>query len=286
MTLPCTQSISRVKCSVTSPLIVPGPAERKGRDMRVEEEDVTDDNTLWGSPITEQSVRKRSRELSQSPEGDSPGRCDTFQKSQSKRGSFEWESSSNAALQKALCTSLCNTRQDTSLSECLERTRPSLHTRLEPRTSQSTRHARLSDPAGFGSTCSPLGAGMSRTVSEPSVMADSQPARLDVTECTTRRPFCSSIQTSDFTHHKPITEEMSSSNTDNLSGVLQRKVRTLRRRRTAPSESLCGPSGKSLESQCLRKDSASQRLSAPALDLWQLFQSSDNMEEDFKGFFN
>ncbi|MCJ8745540.1 hypothetical protein PDJAM_G00131330 [Pangasius djambal] len=283
--------IKRVKCSVSSPLIVPGPAVRKDGEMGVEEEDVTDETPHWGSHNTERSVRKRSRELSQSPKGDSAGQSDTFQKSQSKRGSFEWESSSNAALQKALGTSVCNTRQD-CLSECLERTRTSLHTRLERRTSQSTQRVRLSDPAAFGTTCSSLGAGTSRVVSEPSVMSEFQTAPkllLGVKECTTDRPFCNTGKAPDVTHRGPITEEMSSSNTDILSGALQRKVRTLRRRRTTPSEPLCGLSGKPVESrtlQCLGKVSESQRHSAPALDLWQLFQSSNDMEEDFKGFYN
>lgn len=259
--------------------------------MGVEVEDVTDEIPLWCSPSTERSVRKRSRELSQSPKGDSAGQSDSLQKSQSKRGSFEWESSTNAALQKALGTSLCNTRQD-CLSECLERTRTPLHTHLERKTSQSTRHVRRSDPAGFSTTCSSLGAGTSCVVSEPSVMKDFQTAPkllLDVTECKTETPFSNSGKAPDLIHHGPITEEMSSSNTDIQAGVLQRKVRMLRRRRTEPLELLCDLSVKPGESQTLQflgKVSKPQRLSASALDIWQLFQSSDITEEDFKGFYN
>lgn len=278
----------RVKCSVTSPLSVPGPAVRKDREMGVEEEDVTDETPLWDSHTTQRSDRKRSREFSQSPKGDSVGQSDMFQKSRSKRGSFEWNSSSNAALQKALGTSLCNTRQD-CLSECLDRTRTSLHACLERRTSQSTRNVRLSDPAGFSTARSSLGAGTTRVASEPSVMSDFQTAPkllLDVTGCTTEGPFCKSGKAPDVTHRRHITEEMPSFNTDILSGVLQRKVRTLRRRRSAPSEPLCGLSVESRTLQCFRNISESQRLSASTLDLWQLFQSSDGMEEDFKGFYN
>lgn len=283
--------IKRVKCSVTSPIMVPGPAIRKDGEMGVEEEDVTDETPLWGSQNTERSVRKRSRELSQGPKGDSAGQSDAFQKSQSKRGSFKWDSSSNAGLPKALATSLCNTRQD-CLSECSDRTRTPLHTRLERGTSQSNRHVRLSDPAGFGTTRSSLAAGTSHVVSEQSAMSDFQTAPkllLDVAECTTERPFCKAGKATDTMHCGPVTQEMSSSNTDIPSGVLQRKVRTLRRRRTAPSEPLCSLSGKPEESQnlqCLGKDSESQRLSASAMDLWQLFQSSDDVEEDFNGFYN
>ncbi|KAF5907184.1 disintegrin and metalloproteinase domain-containing protein 22 isoform X1, partial [Clarias magur] len=92
--------MKRVKCSVTSPLIIPGPVVRKDRETGVEEEDVTDETPLWSSYNTERSARKRSRELSHSPKGDLAGQSGAFQKSQLKRGSFEWESSSNAALQK------------------------------------------------------------------------------------------------------------------------------------------------------------------------------------------
>ncbi|KAK3515752.1 hypothetical protein QTP70_030194 [Hemibagrus guttatus] len=283
--------VKRVKCSVTSPLIVPGPAVRKDGVIGVEEEAVTDETPLWGSHNTERSVRKRSRELSQSPKGESAGQAYTFQKSQSKRGSFEWEFSSNAALQKALSMSLCKTRQD-CLSDCLETTRTSFHACLEGRTSQSTQHVRLSDPAVFRTRRISLGAGNTRTLSEPSAVSNLQTAPKllsDVTECTTERPFCNSGKMPDVTHHGPVTEEMSSSSTDTPSGVLQRKAQPLRRRRTAPSEPLCGFSGKPVASQtlrCLRNVSESRRLSASALDLWQLFQSSDEMEEDFKGFYD
>lgn len=261
--------------------------------MTVKEEDGTDEIPLWGSPITERSARKRSRELSQSPKGDSAGQSDTLPKSQSKRGSFEWESSSNVVLQKALGTSLCDTRQD-CLSECLENTRTSLHTPLERRTSQSTQLVRCSDPAGFSMTRSSLGAGTYHAVSEPSVTAELHPAPkllLDVIECTTKRPFCDSGKAPEDAHHGPITEEASSSNTDIPPGVLQRKVRTSRRRRTAPPtpDPLCALTGKCVESQtlqCLGKVSESHRLSVSALDLWQLFHSSDNKEEDFQGFYN
>lgn len=272
--------MSRVKCSVASPLTVPGPAVRKDEEIGVEEEGVTDQTPLWGSPNTERSVRKRSREPSQSPKGDSNGQFDTFQKSQSKRGSFEWESSSNAALQKALDTSLCNPRQD-GLSECLEKTKTSLDTCLKQETSQSTQYVRHSDPAGFGATRSARGAGTSRAVSEPVIMTDFQTAPKLVTFfCTTERSFCSSGKAPDCTHHGPITEEVSSANTDILSGVPQRKVRVLRRRRTAPSEPVEPQTLKSL-----RKVSEPRRISASVMDLWQLFQSSDDMEEDFKGFY-
>ncbi|XP_060756236.1 protein DBF4 homolog A isoform X2 [Neoarius graeffei] len=280
--------IKRVKCSVTSPLIIPGPAVRKDGEPGVEEEDVTDETPLWGSHNTPQLVRKRSREFSQSPKGDSAGQSDTFQKSRSKRGSFEWDSSSNAALQKALGTSLSNTRQD-CLSECLGRTRTLLHACLERRTSQSTLHARLSDPTGFGTTRSLFGAGTSRVASEPSVMSDFQTApklRLDGTECTTEGGFCKSGKAPEDTHRELVTEEMPSFNTDILPGVLKRKVRALRRRRSTPSEPLRGLSVEPQTLQCLGNVSESRRLSASTLDLWELFQSSDDMEEDFKGFYN
>ncbi|TSK20196.1 Disintegrin and metalloproteinase domain-containing protein 22 [Bagarius yarrelli] len=257
--------LKRVKCSVTSPLIVPGAAVIKDEKIGGKEEDVTDETPLWGSPDIERSVRKRSRELSQSPEGDSAGQSDTFQKFQSKCGS-----SSDAALQKVLCTSLCNTRQDCH-SECLEATRSLLNTHSEGRTSQSTRRIRLSDPSGFRTTHGSLDAGTSHTVSEPSV------------HHTTQKPFCNLGQ---VTQHKLKNKDMSSSSTDNPSGVLQRKVRTMRRRRTAPSEPVFDSAVEPVEFQappCPGNFSESPRLSATTLDLWQLFQSSDYMEEDFKG---
>ncbi|XP_047664480.1 protein DBF4 homolog A isoform X2 [Tachysurus fulvidraco] len=281
--------VKRAKCSVTSPLVVPGPIVRKVGEM-VEVEAVSDETPLWGSHNTDRSIRKRSRELSQSPKGELTGQHDTFQKSDSKRGSFECESSSNAALQKALHTPLCKTRQD-CLSECLETIRTPLHTRLE-RTSQSTRHVRLSDPAGFRTTPISLGAGTSHALSEPSTVSQFQTAPkllFDITDCTTERPFCKSGKAPDITHCEFITEEMLSSSRHTPSGVLQRKVRMLRRRRTAPSEPLCDTYGKPVESQtlgCLRNVPDSNRLSASALDLLQLFHSSDEKEEDFKGFNN
>ncbi|XP_046733295.1 protein DBF4 homolog A [Silurus meridionalis] len=286
--LPVSHQIKRAKCSVTSPLVIPGPDVGKDREMGVEEEDVTNETPQWGSHNSERSVRKRSRELSHSPKGDSAGQSDTFQKSQSKRGSFEWESSSTAALQKALCTSVCNTRQD-CFSECLER--PSMPACLQQRTSQSTLNVRLSDPAAFRTTSRSLRAGTSRVVSEPSVISDFHTAPklllLDGTGHTTERPFHNTDKAPDVTQHGPVTEEMSSFNTDVVTGVLQRKVRPVRRRRTAPSESLRGFSGKPAESHSLpRKVSGSRRLSASALDLWQLFQSSENTEDNFKGFYD
>lgn len=245
---------------------------------------------FWSSHNTERSSRKRSRELSHSPKGNLAGQSEAFQKSQSKQGPIKWESSSNAALQKDLGTSLCNTIQE-CLSERLERTPTSSHTLSERRTSQSKLSGRLSDPAGFSVTLCSLGAGTSHVVSEPSAVSDIQNIPrllLDVREHTTERPDCNTSKTTDITHHRLGTETFSSSDTDVPSGVLKRKVRAWRRKRNTPSESMGWISVDfPVEYQTLQglgEDCKSQRLSASALDIGQLFQSSDDMEEDFKGF--
>ncbi|KAL7840310.1 hypothetical protein AOLI_G00256330 [Acnodon oligacanthus] len=297
----------RVKCSVSSPICAPGPAvktEGEEEVLEVEEEKATA-FTLWSSHNTDFSggaprpVRKRSRALSLSPEEDAAEQSDALEKSESKRGSFEWGSSS--ALHKALTAPLCNSKKG-CYSDSLQRIRTPLHTHSKPRTSLSLQPARrhvscnqlfaksIQETQGTNVVSEPSGR------SQPNVHA-TQKTVLDVAGM--QRPLTEAghvpvrtEQPSDRTTHGSVTAERSSRgyelvSTDGPSRALQRKVRNSRRRRKALAEASHGLSGKHVEPltpQTFSKVSEPLALSASAQDFCHLFMSSDDIDDEFKGF--
>ncbi|XP_036414797.1 protein DBF4 homolog A isoform X2 [Colossoma macropomum] len=299
----------RVKCSVSSPVLAPGPAiKTEGEEgvLEVEEEKVTA-FTLWSSHNTDFSggtprpLRKRCRALSLSPEEDAAEQSDALEKSESKRGSFEWGSSS--ALHKALTASLCNSKKG-CYSDSLQRSRTPLHVHSKPRTSLSAQPARrhvscnqldarsVRETQGTNVVAEPSG------TSQPNVHA-TQKTVLDVTGM--QRPLSKAghvpvrtEQPSDTTTHGSVTVERSLSSrgyelvsTDSPSRTLQRKVRNSRRRRKALAEASQGLSGKRVEPltpQTFGKASEPLTPSASAQDLCYLFMSGDDIEDEFKGF--
>ncbi|KAI4873124.1 hypothetical protein NFI96_015552, partial [Prochilodus magdalenae] len=295
----------RVRCSVSSPVLAPGPAiktEGEGGILEVEEEKVSA-FPFWSSPNTDISggtprpLRKRCRALSQSSGEDAAEQSVAPEKSESKRGSFEWVSSS--ALQKALDVSQTNNRKN-CCSDSLQRNRTPLQVHSKPRTSlsaQPTRHY----------SCNRFDARSTRETQGTNVMSEPsgikkpdfhamQKTVLDITgtqrlltkeghlPVRTERP--SAINHGSVTGERTLSSRgHEPSSTDSPSRTLQRKVRNSKRRRKRPAEASQGFSGKHVEAltpQTLGKASESRSLSA--LDLWHLFMSSDDTEDEFKGF--
>ncbi|XP_072515196.1 protein DBF4 homolog A [Salminus brasiliensis] len=311
----------RVKCSVSSPVLAPGAVVKKEGEEGVLE--VKNEKTTgfppWSSHNTEfssgtpQPVRKRCREYCRSPGEDAAEQSEALEKSQSKRGSFEWGSSSHTALHTPLsCT------KNGCFSDSLERNRRSLQVNSKQRTSlgaqpahqhvrslQSMTSEHKPENMGTRSTWKTQGANVA---SEPSGISrlnfqTSQKSLLDTTcmQVFKEKPQPNSshmpVKTehpSDANHDSVTAERSLSSrgiepdNKDSPSRTLRRKVRNSRRRRKVSAEASQGLSGKDVKvliSQTC-KVSESQSISASALDLWQLFMSTDaDLEDDFKGFY-
>uniref|UniRef100_A0A3B1ILQ6 Protein DBF4 homolog A n=1 Tax=Astyanax mexicanus TaxID=7994 RepID=A0A3B1ILQ6_ASTMX len=313
----------RVKCSVSSPVLAPGAVITKVREEDILEagKEKTPGFRLWSSHNTEcssatpQPVRKRCRQLPRSPGEDSVEQSD-LEKSQSKRASYELGSSSHTPLQKTSGTLLSSTKKG-CFSDSLERNRRSIRNYSRPRTSlgsQSTlQHVRSWQSITSGhkpesvdlrTICAPEGANVG---SEPSGISrisfqTDQKSRLDTasTQIFNQRPPPNSPHTSVKTEHPSDTNHVTAErtlssrgheqdNTDSPSRNLRRKVRnseTRRRRKVSAeaSQSLISKNVQSHTSQTFCKVPESHSLSASVLDLWQLFMSSDDTENDFMGF--
>ncbi|XP_017575295.2 protein DBF4 homolog A [Pygocentrus nattereri] len=292
----------RVKCSVSSPVCAPGPAVKTAGEEEVleAEEEKATAFTLWSSHNTDFSggtprpVRKRSRALSLSPEEDAAEQSDALEKSDSKCGS-------SSALHKALTASLCNSKKS-CYSDSLQRSSTPVHVHSKPRNSLSVQ------PAHRHVSCNRLDAKSiqetqgTNVVSEPS---ETSQLNIHATPKTVlgvtgmQRPLSKAghvpvrtEQPSDRTTHGSVTAERSSRgyelvNTDSPSRTLQRKVRHSRRRRKTLAEASHGLSSKHVQPltpQTFGKASEPLTLSASAQDLGHLFMSSDNIEDEFKGF--
>ncbi|KAL7835878.1 hypothetical protein SRHO_G00282250 [Serrasalmus rhombeus] len=292
----------RVKCSVSSPVCAPGPAVKTAGEEEVleAEEEKATAFTLWSSHNTDFSggtprpVRKRSRALSLSPEEDAAEQSDALEKSDSKCGS-------SSTLHKALTASLWNSKKS-CYSDSLQRSGTPLHVRSKPRNSLSVQ------PAHRHVSCNRLDAKSiqetqgTNVVSEPS---ETSQLNIHATPKTVlgvtgmQRPLSKAghvpvrtEQPSDRTTHGSVTAERSSRgyelvSTDSPSRTLQRKVRHSRRRRKTLAEASHGLSSKHVEPltpQTFGKASEPLTLSASAQDFGHLFMSSDNIEDEFKGF--
>uniref|UniRef100_A0A8B9RH38 Protein DBF4 homolog A n=1 Tax=Astyanax mexicanus TaxID=7994 RepID=A0A8B9RH38_ASTMX len=313
----------RVKCSVSSPVLAPGAVITKVREEDILEagKEKTPGFRLWSSHNTEcssatpQPVRKRCRQLPRSPGEDSVEQSD-LEKSQSKRASYELGSSSHTPLQKTSGTLLSSTKKG-CFSDSLERNRRSIRNYSRPRTSlgsqstlqhvtswQSITSGHKPESVDLRTICAPEGANVG---SEPSGISrisfqTDQKSRLDTasTQIFNQRPPPNSPHTSVKTEHPSDTNHVTAErtlssrgheqdNTDSPSRNLRRKVRnseTRRRRKVSAeaSQSLISKNVQSHTSQTFCKVPESHSLSASVLDLWQLFMSSDDTENDFMGF--
>ncbi|KAF4102856.1 protein DBF4 homolog A [Onychostoma macrolepis] len=263
----------RVKCSTSTPVLCAGA-------MLPVKEDVGPVNggwiqesegfLLWSStaklPFSEQtrekplSVRKRSRgqcEFPQSNRDSLLDQADIPEKSQSKRGSFEWEFHSR----KSEAASLLSREQncDSNAHECRTdqqtRTNPDMHTAQQ--FSERDRES-LTGIECFRTNCCE---DYSQSIPENQVGNSA----LWPLACTEPEPDLGTPTNS-----------------------LQRKVRNVRSRRRTQAPALHIESSKERESlSSLSPVKPVQERENPPdslLDLCQLFQSSDNMDEDFKGF--
>lgn len=267
----------RVKCSTSTPLLCAGamlPVKEDVGSVNVDWKPKSEGSLLWDSTakhsLSEQItgkplvVRKRSRGQCEFPFSNRDSlfdQSDIPEKSQSKRGSFEWEFHLRSAVRKSEGASFLSREQnsDSNAFEC--------------RTEQQTRTNPDTHPA----------------------QEFSETNRETVTGNKYFRTNCSEI----YTHSMPENQVENSAlwplaitepepDHDSPSNSLQRKVRNVRPRRRRQIPALHIESSKERESlSSLSPVKPVQECENPPVsvpDLWQLFQSSDNMDEDFKGF--
>lgn len=270
---------------------------------------------------TPRPVRKRCRELSLSPGEDDAEQSDALKKTASKRGSFEWEPSANGTLRKALGATLTNKKG--CFSDSLERNRTSMLVNSKPRPSlraqSSHHHVRSLQSMDFEqrleTSSNQVGAKAiwktheTKVVSEPAGISplhfQTTQSLLDIsgTKAFKERPLSNSGHVPDRTEQPSDTANHSSAaadkslysrshepaSTDSATRTFQRKVRSYRRRRKVPPEDTPGLSSKHVESpssKMFNKASETLGFSPSASDLWQLFRSSSDAVEDFKGFYD
>lgn len=260
----------RVKCSVSTPLlhaatirVVKEDIGALSGDGKPKSEGFLCSGSTANLPLSDQTreksllVRKRSRGQYDFPWSNRDSLLDPSdapEKSQSKRGTFEWEFRSQSVVQTYERRSLLSGEKNCA-SFALEH-RPEHD--MNP----------------------------GQQLSEGNVK--SIPGR----ECF--RTNCSDVYTNNVLENRaensafwpPATTEPEP-DLDSPCSSLQRKVRNVRpRRKEGPDLHI--QSNK--ERECLsslspvRVVQQRENTSVCALDLWQLFQSSDNMDEDFKGF--
>ncbi|XP_066534128.1 protein DBF4 homolog A [Hoplias malabaricus] len=311
----CTQR-KRVKCSVSSTVFAPGPTVKgnSGEGVLQFEEEKPTTFPFWSSHNTDFSsetprmLRKRCRQNSQSPGVDTVEQSDALEKSESKRGSFEWESRCNAQAQKPLGASLSSTKRG-PYSHSLQKNRTPLEVnsklkvllsanppRSHSRTLQSMAIPQKHEASGCQETQETTVASGPSRISRFNL----QNAHTSLLEITDSQVFkecslpCSGHVPLRTQQASDIVEKVRSSSGHEPDSAhspcrtLQRKVRNLRPRRKVSAEAQKVVSGKNVESltpQTLGKAFESPCLSTSALDFWQLFKSSDEVEE-FKGFEN
>ncbi|KTF83974.1 hypothetical protein cypCar_00033734, partial [Cyprinus carpio] len=267
----------RVKCSTSTPVLCAGamlPLKEDVGSVNGDWKQETDGSLLLSStakqPLLEQtrekplSVRKRSRGQCEFPLSNRDSffdQSDALEKSQSKRGSFEWEFHSQSAVRKSEGASFLSRKQncDSNAPEC--RTDQQTRTNPDMYTAQKFRERNRESLTGF--ECF-------RTNS-CDVYLQSMPEN---------QVENSALWPSGSTEPEP--------DLDSPNNSLQRKVRNVRSRRRKQVPALHIESSKERESfVSLTPVKPVLECKDPPgylLDLWQLFQSSDNMDEDFKGF--
>lgn len=216
-----------------------------------------------GKPLL---VRKRSRGQCEFPSSNRDGlfdQSDIPEKSQSKRGSFEWEFHLRSAVRKSEGASFLSREQnwDSNALEC----RTDQQTRKNPDThpAQEFNERNQETITGneyFWTNCSEM-----YTQSMPENQVKNSALW----------PLAS-------------TEPEPEPDRDSPFNSLQRKVRNVRPRRRKQVPALHIESSKEKESLgSLSLVKPLQECESPPVsipDLWDLFQSSDNVDEDFKGF--
>lgn len=266
----------RVKCSTSTPILNAGGMLSAMQDVGSVNADCKQESEvslLFGStpkqPLIERTiekpllVRKRSRGQSDFPWSNRDSLCDQSdvpEKSQSKRGSFEWELHSQSALHKSEGASFLSREQNygSYTLECRteqqNRTNPDVH----PAQQFSERnYESVTRIETFRTNCSEI------------IYAQSMPEN---------QVENSALWTS--TEPKP--------DADSPSISLQRKVRSVRpRRQKQVSASHIESSHRRESLRSFSRDQSVQKSEKPPaslLDLWKLFQSSDSLDEEFMGF--
>ncbi|XP_042597503.1 protein DBF4 homolog A [Cyprinus carpio] len=263
----------RVKCSTSTPVLCAGAMLPVKEDMGsvnggwIQE---SEGSLLWSStakqPLLEQTdekpllVRKRSRgqcEFLQSNRDSLFDQSDIPEKSQSKRGSFEWEFHSRKSEAASLLSreQNCDSNALESRTDQQTRTNPDMHTAQQ--FSERDREL-LTGIECFRTNCC-------------EVYSQSMPEN--------------QVGNSAFW---PLACTEPEPDLDSPTNSLQRKVRSVRSRRRRQAPALHIESSKERESlnslSPVKPVQECENPTASLLDLWQLFQSTDNMDEDFKGF--
>ncbi|XP_016381974.1 protein DBF4 homolog A isoform X1 [Sinocyclocheilus rhinocerous] len=263
----------RAKCSTSTPVLCAGamlPVKEDVGSVNGGWIQESEGSLLWSStaklPLSEQtrekplSVRKRSRgqcEFPQSNRDSLFNQSDIPEKSQSKRGSFEWEFHSRKSEAASLLGRELNC--DSNALEC--------------RTDQQTR-------------------------TNPDMHTAQQFSERDIESLTGIECFrtnCCEVYSQSMPENQvgnsalwPLACKEPEPDLDSPTNSLQRKVRSVRSRRRKQAPALHIESSKERESLSslspVKPVQECENPPASLLDLWQLFQSSDNMDKDFKGF--
>ncbi|KAK9961347.1 hypothetical protein ABG768_009138 [Culter alburnus] len=267
----------RVKCSTSTPLLCAGamlPVKEDVGSVNGDWKQKSEGSLLWDSTakhsLSEQTtgkpllVRKRSRGQCEFPCSNRDSlfdQSDIPEKSQSKRGSVEWEFHLRSAVRKSEGASFLSREQNSDSNA------------LECRTEQQTWTNPDTHPA----------------------QEFSETNRETVTGNKYLRTNCSEIYMQSMPENQvensalwPLASTEPEPDRDSPSNSLQRKVRNVRPRRGKQIPALHIESSKERESlSSLSSVKPVQECESPPVsvpDLWHLFQSSDNMDEDFKGF--
>ncbi|XP_052435557.1 protein DBF4 homolog A [Carassius gibelio] len=263
----------RVKCSTSTPVLCAGamlPVKEDVGSVNGGWMQESEGSLLWSSttklPLLEQtrekplSVRKRSRgqcELPQSNRDNLFDQSDIPEKSQSKRGSFEWEFHSR----KSEAASFLSREQNCDSNA------------LESRTDQQTRkNPDMHTAQQFSET-------------ERELLTGIDCFRSNYCELNSQSMPENQVGNSAFCH---LTCTEPEPDLDSPTNSLQRKVRSVRSRRRKQAPTLHIESSKERESLSslspVKPIQECENPPASLLDLWQVFQSTDNLDEDFKGF--
>ncbi|XP_016137301.1 protein DBF4 homolog A-like isoform X2 [Sinocyclocheilus grahami] len=267
----------RVKCSTSTPVLCAVamlPVKEDVGSVNGDWKQESNGSLLWSStarqPLSEQtrekplSVRKRSRGQCEFPLNNRDSffdQSDVPEKSQSKRGSFEWEFHSQSVVRKSEGASFLSREQncDSNAPECRtdqqSRTNPDMCTAQQ--FSERNRESLTAFECFRTNSCEVYLQSMPENQVENSALW-------------------------------PLGSTEPEPDPDSPTNSLQRKVRNVRSRRRKQVPALHIESSKERESLSsltpVKPVLECENPPGYLLDLWQLFQSSDHMDEDFKGF--
>ncbi|XP_067305649.1 protein DBF4 homolog A [Pseudorasbora parva] len=267
----------RVKCSTSTPLLCAGvilPGKKDVGSVNGDWKQESEGSLLWDSTakhsLSEQTigkpllVRKRNRGQCEFPCSNRDSLIDPsdiLEKSRSKRGSFEWEFHLRSAVRQSEGASFLSREQNCDSNA------------LECRTDQQTRTNPDMHPAqGYNER-------------NRETITGNESFRTNGSEIYTQSMPENQVENSALL---PLDSTEPGPGRDSPFNSLQRKVRNIRTRRRKQVPAL--PIDSSKEKKSLRSLSPVKPVEecenppASVLDLWELFQSSDNMDEDFKGF--